>query len=101
MPPFPDFGEHVFPTASQNAPYALPTGWHCGSAQSMRPLQLLSLPSLHISRVPPGHVEQVDGEVLLQVWPEPSQTMPMQAGWPQDEQELLGTEQVLDTESQT
>ena len=52
------FTEQVLPFASQTLPSALPTGWHWGSAQSMRPLQLLSIPSLQISVVPLGQSVQ-------------------------------------------
>ena len=112
VPPFPEqtlqvevpvapFGEQVWPTTSQMAPAALPTGWHWGSAQSMRPLQLLSLPSLQTSALPPGQVEQIDGDEALQVCPTASQVRPMQAARPQAVQELLGTVQVFATGSQT
>ena len=78
VPPFPEhvvqeeipaelLGEQVWPTLSQMEPAALPTGWHWGSAQSMRPLQLLSLPSLHTSVAPAGQVVQVEGAALLHV----------------------------------
>jgi hypothetical protein len=75
--------EQVFPLASQTFPAAFPTGWHCESLQSTRPSQLLSIPSLQISVVPPGQAVQVDGEPVLQVWPSASQTAPWQAVDPQ------------------
>ena len=62
---------------------------------------MLSFPSPQISALPPGHVEQVDGEALLQVCPYVSQVSPTQALEPQDVQEELGTLQVFFTGSHT
>ena len=70
--------EQVFPFESQTCPSAFPTGWHWGSAQSMRPLQLLSMPSLQISVVPLGQAVHVYGVVAVQVCPRLSQTTPEQ-----------------------
>jgi len=93
------FTEQVRPRELHTAPYSFPTGWQLPSAQSTRPLQLLSMPSLQISTAPPGQVVQVDGDPTLQAWPSESQVIPSQAGWPQVKQVTFATEQVFATGS--
>jgi len=78
----------------------LAVGQQVPSAQSTRPLQLLSMPSLQISTVPPGQVVQVEGDDALQVCPSVSQVTPTQALGPQVEQVGVATVQVRRTGSQ-
>ena len=56
--------EQRFPAASQDAPGVAPEGWHAVSWQSVRPLQLLSTPSLQISVAPPRQVQSPEAQVF-------------------------------------